>query len=233
MSSVRQLFHLQELDLEIARVGKEVSSIESRIDDRSPLAESEAALEEARERHQDLQKDHAEKEMTTGSVRDRLQKGREKLYGGTVTNLKELEGLEMEATVLAADLQAREESLLELMEALEQSTACLVDAEERNAVETAQWHSHQEELTNRWQQLGEDLEELEAQRKETAASLSPTELRRYESLRVAKGGVAVARVERGLCRGCLMALPTHQMQKARMGREPVTCNSCGRLLFVS
>ena len=233
MSTVRQLFHLQEIDLEIARIGGEVSSIERLIGNRGTLPETEAALQVAQERYRRLQTDHADNDLKTGSIRSKLEEDRAKMYGGTVTNLKELEGLEKEATLLEADLVQREEALLQMMEELEESTAALAEAQERNTTETAQWHSDQESLTSRWQQLGEGLEQLGAKRKETAASLPPADVTRYESLRASKGGVAIARVERGLCRGCLMTLPTHQMQKARMAREPVTCNSCGRLLFVS
>lgn len=233
MSTVRQLFHLQELDSEIARVSSEFSSIERRIGDRGPLMDCEASLQAAQERCRRLQTDHADNEMKAGSIRTKLEQERGKLYGGTVTNLKELEALEQETTLLAADLQQREEALLQMMEEIEESTTALAEAEKRNAFEQAQWDSNQEELSSQWQQLGEGLEELEVRRKETAQALPPSELTRYEALRTSKGGVAVARVERGLCRGCLMTLPTHQMQKARMAREPVTCNSCGRLLFVS
>ena len=233
MSTVRQLFHLQELDSEIARAGGEVSSIESRIGDRSLLSEIEAALQAAQERHHTLQADYADSELKAGTVRTKLQQDRDKMYGGTVTNLKELKGLEKEATLLEADLKQRDEALLHMMEELEESSAALAEAEERSATETVRWNSEQEELNSRWQQLGEGLEGLASKRKETAQMLPPSELKRYEALRTSKGGVAVARVERGLCRGCLMTLPTHQMQKARMARELITCNSCGRLLYVS
>ena len=233
MSTVRQLFHLQELDLEIVREASQVSSLETRIGDRRVLVEAEIALQAAQVRNRKLQMDHAEGELEAGSIRTKLEEDRTKLYGGTVTNLRGLEGLEKETASLDADLQKREEALLHLMEELEESNAALAEAKQRNSTQAVQWKSDQAELTKQWQQLGESLEKLTAKRKETAGMLPPTELRRYESLRTSKEGVAVARVERGLCRGCLMTLPTYQMQKARMAREPVTCNSCGRLLFLS
>ena len=233
MSTVKQIFQLQELDLEIVRVVSEMASLESRIGDRASLEEAEANLQAAQARHRQLQMDHANGELEAGSLRTKLEADRQKLYGGTVTNLRELEGLEKETTSLDAELRKREEALLQMMEDLEESGEALAETERLASGRADQWRSDQEELTQRWQSLGEGLEELEARRKETAAALPASELKMYESLRTSKGGVAVARVERGLCRGCLMTLPTHQMQKARMAREPVTCNSCGRLLFVS
>ena len=129
MATARQLFNLQELDLEIARVTGQVASVEIRIGDRSPLAETEAALQEAQERQRKLQADHAENELQAGTIRSKLQQDRDKMYGGTVTNLRELEGLAEEAALLEADLQKREEALLQMMESLEESTATLAEAE--------------------------------------------------------------------------------------------------------
>ena len=45
--------------------------------------------------------------------------------------------------------------------------------------------------------------------------------------------LAVAKMERGLCQGCRMALPTQQQQRVRNGRQTVLCNTCGRILFLS
>ena len=233
MATVKQLFQLQELDLEIVRLQSEVSSLESRIGDRLLLNEAEAELAAAQAEQHQLQMDQTNRELEAGSVRAKLETDRQRLYGGTVSNLKELEGLEKETSSLDADLQKREEVLLEMMEALEKSQAALAEAERRTTDQAKQWQVDQKELNSQWQQLGENLEQLESLRKETAGGLAPQQLSLYESLRASKGGVAVARVERGLCRGCLMALPTHQLQKVRMSREPVRCNSCGRLLFVS
>jgi predicted nucleic acid-binding Zn-ribbon protein len=40
-------------------------------------------------------------------------------------------------------------------------------------------------------------------------------------------------VERGLCRGCGVTLPSGDVQRARAGQELVRCNSCGRILYVA
>ena len=64
-----------------------------------------------------------------------------------------------------------------------------------------------------------------------AAQVEPPLLQRYETLRQAKGGRAVAKVERDLCQGCRMSLPTQLRQRVRSGRQAVNCSSCGRMLF--
>jgi predicted nucleic acid-binding Zn-ribbon protein len=58
-------------------------------------------------------------------------------------------------------------------------------------------------------------------------------LQRYEALRRTKGGLAVAKVVRGLCQACRMSLPTQLQQRVRNGRQTVLCSSCGRMLLLS
>ncbi len=95
------------------------------------------------------------------------------------------------------------------------------------------WTRLQEDLAGQMQRTRAALATLDERRAGSVSRIDPREIRLYDSLRSSKGGQAVVKVERGLCRGCRMALPTHQLQRARLGREPVLCNSCGRILFVN
>jgi hypothetical protein len=70
-----------------------------------------------------------------------------------------------------------------------------------------------------------------AERESLAATLDAAEIGQYEHLRRAKAGLAVAKMERGLCQACRMSLPTHQQQQVKSGRRLVLCNNCGRMLF--
>ena len=53
----------------------------------------------------------------------------------------------------------------------------------------------------------------------------------YTELKKQKG-IAVAKVEQGICRGCRISLPTAELQQARSG-SLVRCSSCGRILFLA
>ena len=182
---------------------------------------------------QDLLRQQHCYELDSEAVRQRVQETQQKLYGGTVTNLRELEALEKELAGLKAELQHREEGLLETMMALDEGQARVRGLEGGYDDSQRLWQGRQVELAEEKGQLEANLAELEARRSDWAATLGQRELGLYESLRASRGGLAVARVERGLCRGCRMALPTHQLQQARMGKEPVQCDNCGRILYVS
>ena len=233
MTTVQQILQLQELDQEISRVRGVVASAEEQLGDHTQLDKLEADLSAARALVPELQRAQRQLELDAESMRQAVASSRQKLYGGTINNLRELEALEKETASLQMGLQRREEALLENMLTVEEGQSAVTALEEQHRVQQQAWQVHQEELTDEWQELGESLEKLEARRKELAVALPPPELSLYERLRASKAGQAVARVERGLCRGCLISLPTHELQRARISREPVQCSSCERILFVS
>ena len=233
MVTARQFFHLQELDQEISRLSSMLASVEEELEDHSEMDRLERDLEEAQASVQELSTNQRREELDANTFRQKMEAQQSKLYSGTVTNIREMEALEREVDGLRTENQRREERLLEVMLTLEEGQARVRQVEQQRNASKQHWSSRQKELTSQRRELQQNLESLDAGRGQSATALGDRDLSLYERLRASKGGLAVARVERGLCRGCLMALPTHQLQRARLGREPVLCDSCGRILYVS
>ena len=181
----------------------------------------------------EYQLEHKTRELDAESVRVKLREVEGKLYGGSVSNTRELKGLEKEGDHLRGQLSELDEQLIEMMVSVDDAGQKLRSLEGRYVEGKAAWKRSQAELAEERKGLEATLGNLEGRRQEMASKVGREELQLYESLRASRAGQAVARVERGLCRGCRMSLPTHQLQRARMGREPVRCNSCGRILYVS
>lgn len=57
-------------------------------------------------------------------------------------------------------------------------------------------------------------------------------LERYEALRAAGRRPAIAPIERGICSGCHVRLPTIAESRTRKGLAVHTCPHCRRLLYV-
>ncbi len=74
---------------------------------------------------------------------------------------------------------------------------------------------------------------LEVKRQNQTSLVSPEHLNLYDSLRSKRQGQAVVKVERGLCQGCRISLPTKVVQLARTAQKPVQCPSCSRILYVN
>ena len=233
MTTIRQLYELQELDLSIVECNGTISLVDSQIGNRHELDAIHRELDTQSDFLNQLRVKQRSQELDVESAREKLGEIEGKLYGGTVTNLRELSGFEKEATFLRSRLEELDDNLLNAMEKLEEAQMRVASLEDETNRAEEHWQTNQKDLAERRRQAEETLAGLETTRQGLVAQVGPQELKLYESLRLAKGGVAIAKVERGLCRGCRMTLPTNQIQRARGGRETVLCNSCGRILYIS
>jgi len=233
MTSTRQLYSLQELDLALARVESQKAEAEQEMDMRMSWDVVEAALQAERDQLQELQKAYRLDQLEADSPRQRSVELEAKLYSGAITNPRELESLQQEASNVRAQVERMDAALLELTLKTEESQRKCAALEKQLSDARAAWESRQVELREQLKRLTAEQEKIAAQRAQLAASVEPAELSRYERLRKAKGGQAVAKVERGLCQACRMSLPTQQLQRVRTGRQTVLCSSCGRMLFIS
>ena len=152
------------------------------------------------------------------------------MYGGELTNPRDLETLEKEAGNVRSQVQNRETRLLELSLRAEEYRNSCTQLEKQLEDLRARWETRSAQLKEQVAELETEYEELAARRSTLAATFEPIAVQKYEVLRKAKSGAAVAKVLRGLCQGCRMSLPTRQQQQVRSGRQTVHCSSCGRLL---
>ena len=232
MSDVKQLFDLQELDLEIATREKSLSEVRSRLAD-------DSALTSARERvtalEADLDKIEGNRRALDSAVallKERLQSVESRLYGGAVTNPKELAAAEEERTFVMGQQGQEEEKLLEVMVDVEdgqsahrEAIGALARIEKERPAELA-------DLGVAEKSLSAELAELNDKRERITPVVPPRALSTYESLRKTKNGHAVAKVVGGTCQGCRLRLSTGQLQQARGSQGLVQCSICLRILYV-
>jgi uncharacterized protein len=91
-------------------------------------------------------------------------------------------------------------------------------------------------LCARFKQVGGALQTeiagMEKRRAETAASISPATLSRYEQIRESRGGVGVGRLDGDACTACRMSLPTERVRELEGGDDVGLCPQCRRLIVV-
>ena len=232
MTTIRQLYALQEVDLDIDRVDRALSEAEEELKTEVSIETLEATLLAEEDRLKEVEAQQSENQMETELRRERSESLETRLYDGTTINARDLESLQHEAANARRLLEQNEAMLLELSIQIEASqTRCAQLSIELNDVKT-RWETRRDELNNTVSALQEERGGYQQQRDLLAGQLEQAALRRYETLRRSKGGRAVAKVERDLCQGCRMSLPTQLRQRVKSGRQTVTCSSCGRMLFV-
>ncbi len=231
MANVKQLYILQGLDLELDRLREETDTAETEISTGIAVGELETGLQEETERLQELRSQQRLQQVEAESGRERSAHLDEQLYGGAVANPRDLESLEQEAGRARDLVQRQAAELLELSEQAEESQSNHTAMTQQLADVRSAWQTREAELKEQSVRLNAEQQEVAAKRESLAATLDAAEIVQYENLRRAKAGLAVAKMERGLCQACRMSLPTHQQQQVKSGRQVVLCNNCGRMLL--
>ncbi len=231
MTIVADLFALQEIDSAIDAADRELESVRAQMgEDEAVLAARAAVAEqEARRRAAEARARDLETQIT--DLRAKAEPVERKLYGGSVRQPKELQDLNDEVEMYRRQQRAIEDRQLEVMEELESSAAGLAAARKAAAEVEGAWEMRQASLRARENEIQRHRAELVEQRGERARRIDAQRLALYERLRKARGGRAVARIERGICQGCRIALPTTLQQRARSGLQVVQCTSCDRILY--
>ena len=232
MTTAKQLYALQEVDLDLDRVYRALEQAEEELGMGISVENLEVALRDEEERLQEVELLRRDNQMETEARRERSEVLETQLYDGTLTSARDLEALQQEAANVRHQLEQDDALSLELsIQAEESQTKCANLSQELSEAK-ARWEVKQVEINRRVADLRVEQSEHEKQRDMLAARVDPATLQRYETLRKSKGGRAVAKVERDLCQGCRMSLPTQLRQRVKSGRQTVTCSSCGRMLFV-
>ena len=233
MTTAKQLYSLQELDLILDRIRKAMEKAESELSAGIGMETLEAGLQEQTMRLAEIQSQQKIQQQDTETQRERSTRLDDQLYGGSITNPRDLESLEQEASNARGTLEKLDTELIELSLQAEESQSRCESLKKELADTTSAWESRRAELEDEIKRSNLERSQVASQREELAAILDPASVRQYENLRRTKGGLGVARVERGLCQACRMSLPTQQQQKVRSAHLTVLCSSCGRILCLN
>ncbi len=230
MSTVSQLYQLQEIEIEIESREQAIARITAQIADTSALVRARNHLEQAEHHLKELTKKQHLNELELATLNEKVAATEDELYSGRTANPKELVNLQREIDGLKSKLGDLESEALETMEDIDRAALTVSDRKHGLGKMTSEWQSQKEELSEELRGLEAELTELRQQREMTITGIAPQCLERYYQLKN-KCGQAVARVERGICLGCRISLPSMELQRAR-GNQLVECSSCGRFLFL-
>lgn len=235
-SSLARLLDLQELDIsieqlqhrrinlpqraELTRLAAEgaqaARAIQPVIDERAALARQEKRLED-----------------DAATVNAKAVSEDKRLYSGTVTSPRELQAIQEEIDSLKRRQRELEDHALELMVQIEPLDAAIADAEEAQRGRQTQVDAASDQLTVAEAEIDVELDGLAEKRAAIVAEFDPLVVKQYDGLRQRLGGVAVARLEQGSCRGCHLRLSSVDFD--RIKHEPpdvvVYCEQCGRILI--
>ena len=231
MSIAKQLYQLQEVELEIGSDEQALAQIASQLGESQAVTKAQTELKLEQQHLEESGQQQHSVEWETEDIVNKLTSAEEKLYGGKVSNPKELTNLQHEVKGLIVRRNQLENKTLDIMDRVELSTASVATLSSKLKTVEADWHSRQQQLSTDMEQLKAALSDLKHKRQLLSAQIDPQAIEFYQELKKQKGQ-AVAKVEQGICRGCRISLPTSELQRAK-GDNLVQCSSCGRILVLA
>ncbi len=227
------LWELQELDLSI-------KELQSKIEEAPGLS----GVQEAKEYLENLENEYTEKSNSLQSDRKQLKQMelevqsivehsnelKDSMYGGKVTNVKELEQMQRKVDLLADDKAKLEEKMISLMESIESLEEELRGLEEKISKAKEDLEQRERKLEEELAKHNRELEELQARRDDLAKKIEKKYLEKYQFLAEKKQGKALARVADDICGGCRVFISSAQRGHLYNPSAMVYCENCGRLL---
>ena len=231
MSVTRQLYQLQELDLEIEANEQALQQKESQLGENQAIISAQNQVASEQQRLEELKRQQHTAEWEVDDLLSKVAAVEAQLYGGKITNPKELSNLQHEATTMKAKSDQLENRALEIIDRVEAAEKSLEVTTGEFKKQEVEWHRRQQQLSDEIAQLKRRLADLNQNRLHLSGEVQPQAVELYEKIRQQKKS-PVAKVEQGICRGCRISLSANELQRARSG-NPVQCGSCGRILFLS
>lgn len=172
-------------------------------------------------------------ERDVEQYRHRLDVERARLYGGEITNAREMQSAEAEIAATQTRIDEREEAQLEsmeLVEGLESDIDERARTAEQTEAEIAELGTARDTAA---QSLLADRAEMEAQRDRLRDQLGEDALAAYDRVRGRiPAGAAVGELAGRSCSSCRIELPHAEVNELRDGPPLGTCPNCRRLLVI-
>lgn len=229
MSITKQLYRLQEIDLEIEADNQTLQQATAQLGENQAVTRLQSRLAQEKQQLEKLRQQQHSAEWEIEGVAGKLTTAEEELYSGRIKNPKELSSLQQEVQALKTKRSQLEDRALEIMDRVEQAEASVAAVSNEVKTAEAEWQHRQQQLSAEAEELKTKLSDLNYKRESLLADIDPQFVELYHKLRKQKGR-AVARVEQGICNSCRISLPITDLQRARSGNL-IQCSSCGRILF--
>ncbi len=236
MVMLRELYELQQLDLIRAEKQKTLDAVRAELADESDLRQARVRVANVQVQYTSQNALRRDAQLAVEQIEAREEVVQNRLYGGAVTNPRELEAFQEEQAMLSRQKSEAEDLLLERMVATEELQEVLTSSQETLAALEERRSQRVPDLRRQGRALSDELQELNRRRDEILPQFPSQILSTYETLLASRDGRAVSRVEasRGMdvCEACRVALPRSDTQRLRTGESLVQCNNCRRILYM-
>jgi predicted nucleic acid-binding Zn-ribbon protein len=229
-AELEQLLVLQDRQQKIKQIQTEIRTLPLQKQNlEAQLAASVAGVEALKHKGRQVELDRKKLELDVGTRAESVSRLKTQQYQTRKND--EFQAMGHEIQRYESEISKIEDAELELMEQADKIKAELA-AEEKKAATTKESNSRQmADLEAKSKTLQARLEDLTKERAELAGKIDEDLLSRFERLFTSKGDAAVVALEHDVCTGFHMKVTADTAMRVRAGKEIVSCENCGRILY--
>ena len=214
---------IKQIQIEVETLPLQKKSLEAQ------LAASVAGVEVLKQKARKVEMDRKKLELDVGTRTESISRLKTQQYQTRKNDEFQAIGHEIER--YENEIRKIEDEELELMIEADKLKADLGVEEKKAATVKESVARQTADLEVKSKTLESRLEELTKERAEIAGKIDEDLLGRFERLFKSKGDAVVVPLEHEVCTGCHMKVTTQTAHRAKAGKEIVSCENCGRILY--
>jgi predicted nucleic acid-binding Zn-ribbon protein len=230
-SELEQLLILQDRQQKIRQIQTEIKTLPlERAHLESQLAASAAGVESLKLKGRQVEVERKKLELDVGTRTESIARLKTQQYQTRKNDEFQAIGHEIER--YENEIRKLEDQELELMIEADKLRA-EIEAADKIAHATKDSISRQlTDLETKSKALEAQKQEFETERETLASKIDADLLDQFERMFNSKGDAAIVAVEHGVCTGCHMKVTTATAARVKAGKEIVSCEQCGRILYL-
>jgi len=227
------LLELQKIDIDIDKEEKKKRDLPLIVEQVSKEIQGlKNSFKNKKEDYKNLQIKLKKIELDLTEKSNKIKKHQEDLYGGKISDIKELKQIQKVIANYQKEKASIEEDVLDLMEEMEDLDKLISHLGEDLKAKEEEFKKHKEEMDLARLVIKKNMDSLDIKRGEVLSKITDNRLlKEYELLRKEKGGKAIMEVNDSICPGCYLDLPSDVIYQLKKNRKIIICPNCSRILI--
>ena len=230
LPELEQLLVLQDREQKIRQIQSEFKTLP--LEEKSlegQLAAAKSHLEGLKQKAKELEIHRKKLELDVQTRNDTIAKLRTQQYETRKND--EFQAMGNEIKRYEDEIRKIEDEELEVMDQTDKVKLEVATEEKKTAQVTDSINRQMADLETKGKTLDQRLKELATERDQLASQVDEDLLDRFRRLFASKGDAAVVALEHDVCTGCHMKVTTATAVHVKTGKEIVSCEQCGRILY--
>ncbi|MCD5405330.1 MAG: hypothetical protein LRZ91_02385 [Desulfotomaculum sp.] len=226
---VLQQLELKESELKQQKSNNEIARILRKI--KQDIEDNQNNYAVIKEQYLQVENGIKQLDFLIQEAKGQIKKLERKLMDGTVTNKKEISGMENRISNLKDKVVEMENDQIKFLEQYKVLKEKLIVIAKDLKIQREEFYEQREKYLKYVEEISQEINEILDKKEEIAKKIDVKSIELFAKMKE-KFKDPIAEVERGICRGCNIKLTVDKIRALKRGDEMQKCDKCGRVIFI-